>query len=79
MSRYGQGNARAKLRARAFSRRCAEHVAVTDERDIGIKPGVAKVLGFDGEELEGPPEHDSAWCEAGFGCPRCVAAERQVG
>lgn len=57
-----------KLRVRRQTRHWHHVVVTTDERDLGNRPGLAKVLGFDDDEaFVGPPEHDPRSCEV-FGC-----------
>lgn len=61
------------LRNRRITRHWGEHVRTVDEKDLGNRPGIAKVLGFGDVELDGPPEHDPATCGI-FGCERCLAS-----
>ena len=43
-----------------------------DEAEFGIRPGIARVLGFEDLVVEGPlPEHDVAGCDV-FGCELCL-------
>jgi hypothetical protein len=77
---FGQGNGPTRAKTIRANKRIREHVIVTDDRDVGVRPDAIKLFGRDGEELEGPPEHDVSWCEVGFGCPQCVAGiERRAG
>jgi hypothetical protein len=60
-----------KLRIRRLTRHWGEALRVTDERDMGNRPGVAKALGLVDADFVGPPEHDADSCMT-FGCPACL-------
>ncbi len=51
-------------RARSARRHTVERVN-DDSRDMGVHPGLAKVLSLGGEEIDGPPAPAHECC---FGC-----------
>lgn len=46
---FGQGNGPTRAKTLRTNRRTATMVRFDDERDIGIRAGVARALGIDGE------------------------------
>lgn len=81
MRRYGQGNGPTRQRTLRVNRRMAAHSVATPEREMGNRPGIARVLGIVDPSVEGPPEpidHDMSACTE-LGCRVCLDNQHVAG